>query len=364
MHKCLSCIFILLLNLTPPILLQAKAHHGNDEHREKLLHLFSGEWISRAIYVAVKLDIPDILCSGPKTVEELSTLSSTNSDSLYRLLHMLAGHGIFQEKENKIFTHTEKSALLTKSHPDSLQSLCLFYGEDIHRAWDSLLPSIQKGMPAFQLSFQEPVFHFFKNNPKRAALFQAAMREKSQAVIQSALSAYDFTPFHTIYDIGGGKGHFLTALLQKFPNLSATLFELPEVISSLEKTTTPFALSSGDFFKALPANGDLYLMKSVLHDWDDNQAIQILRNCSKAMNEKSRLLIIEIVLQPGNSSLYANSMDLLMLAITGGKERSLSSFEKMLDASGLILENIYPTSTEFSILEVKKCQEMNLPRFD
>jgi len=315
---------------------------------------FSGEWISRGIYVAAKLNIADILETGPKSLEELSELVSADTESLYRLLHLLAGHDIFQEVDNKVFSNTQVSSLLIKGHQDSLHSLCVFYGEDIHRAWDSLLPSIQQGTPAFQLTFNQPVFSYFKNNPSQAALFQAAMEEKSQAVIKSALSAYDFPPFNKVYDIGGGYGQFLKALLHQYPHVSATLFELPEVIAKLPVTNQNIDLYAGDFFAAVPLDGDLYILKFVLHDWDDARATQILQNCYKAMNDKSRLLIVEVVLQPGDHSQYANSMDLLMLAITGGKERTLTSFEKMLDKANLNLEKIYPTATEFSILEVKK----------
>jgi len=180
------------------------------------------------------------------------------------------------------------------------------------------------------------------------------MKEKSQAVIKSALSAYDFTSFNKIYDIGGGQGQFLKELLNLYPHVSATLFELPEVISKLSFVDQNIELKPGNFFSKIPYGGDLYILKSVLHDWGDACATQILQNCNKAMNNKSRLLIIEVVLQPKDKSLYANSMDLLMLAITGGKERSLASFEKMLQKADLTLEKIYPTTTEFSILEVKK----------
>lgn len=327
-----------------------------DFHREKLLNLFSGEWISRAIYVAAKLNIPDVLERGPKSIKELSELVSADSESLYRLLHLLAGHGIFLEAEDKVFSNTEESLLLTKEHPDSLHALCVFFGEDIHKAWDALLPSIQQGTPAFQLTFNQPVFSFFKNNPSRAALFQAAMKGKSQAVIKSALSMFDFTPFNKIYDIGGGQGQFLQALLHEYPHISATLFELPEVMEKLPVMNQNIKLYTGDFFAEIPHDGDLYIMKSILHDYDNSSATQILQNCHKAMHDTSRLLIIEVILQPGNLSLYANSMDLLMLAITGGKERTLASFEEMLGKANLTLEKIYPTATEFSLLEIKKAK--------
>lgn len=350
-------VLAIALNISP-LLAQADISVGDnmDSHREHILKLFSGEWISRGIYAAVKLNISDILETGPKSIDELSMIASADTTSLYRLLHLLAGHGIFQEISHGVFANTQASSLLAKNHPHSLYSLCLFYGEDIHQAWDALLPSIQTGTPAFQLTFNQPVFQYFKNNPQRAALFQAAMKDKSQAVISSSLVAYDFSPFNTIYDIGGGQGQFLTALLNDYPNISATLFDLPEVIEKLPEIHHNIVTYSGDFFNEVPYGGDLYILKAVLHDWDDEHAVHILKNCHKAMDNMSRLLIVEVVLQPEDQSLYANSMDLLMLAITGGKERTLSSFEDMLHKAGLSLEKVYSTSTEFSILEVKKIQ--------
>jgi SAM-dependent methyltransferase len=271
---------------------------------------------------------------------------------------MLAGFHVFDEISPRIFANTGMSALLAKSHTDTLHALSLFYGEEIHRSWDALLPSVQTGTPAFQLTFQQPVFSYFKEHPKQAALFQAAMKEKSQAVIQSALASYDFTPFRSVYDIGGGYGQFMQALLRHYPHLSGVLFELPEVVAAIQQKAPSLgarcALAAGDFFLSVPQGGDVYLLKSVLHDWDDAQCGQILANCHRAMSSDSRLLIIEVVLQPKSLSVYANCMDVLMLAITGGKERSLAAFQHLLEQGGFVLERIYPTATEFSILEARK----------
>lgn len=332
---------------------------GLETQREKLLLLLSGEWVSRGIYVATKLEIADHLNPQSKTIEELAALTQSNPESLYRLLHMLAGFGIFEETSPFVFANTDASYLLAKSHPDSLNALSLFYGEDIHKSWEELLASIQLGMPAFQLTFHQPVFNYFKANPARAALFQDAMKEKSIAVIKSALSTYDFSPFSSVYDIGGGYGQFMRALLQTHPHLYGTIFELPEVINTIKQQMPQLEnahcrLESGDFFNSVPKGGDIYLLKSVIHDWNDADSEKILKNCHVAMHENSRLLIVEVVLQPKDQSVYANCMDVLMLAITGGKERSLDSFKQMLERTGFTLEHVYPTSTEFSILEAKK----------
>jgi hypothetical protein len=193
---------------------------STEKARANLLLLLSGEWVSRALYVVTKLEIADYLQDGPKSLQEIAAFSQSNPEALQRVLHMLAGFGIFEEQDGAIFANNEASALLSKSNPDSLYSLSTFYGEDIHTAWDQILKSVSSGTPAFQLSFKQPVFSYFKEHPDRAALFQDAMKEKSTAVIKSSLASYNFGQFNSIYDIGGGYGHFLLAILKKYPHLN------------------------------------------------------------------------------------------------------------------------------------------------
>ena len=327
--------------------------------REKLLMMMSGEWVSRGIYVATKLEVAEHLANGPKSIEGLAQATAAQPEALYRLLHMLSGFGVFEEVSPGVFANTQASAYLAKSNPDSLHALSLFYGEDIHRSWEALLSTIQTGTPAFELAFKQPVFAYFKENPERGALFQEAMKEKSRAVIQSALSSYAFSNCKTVVDVGGGGGQFLCALLRTYPDLQGVLFELPEVIDTVrprlsQLSTQRCELHAGDFFVSVPTGGDIYLLKSILHDWNDEKCEKILQNCHQAMHPNSRLLIVDVVLQPEDQSVYANCMDVLMLAVTGGKERSLASFKKMLSNTGFELEQVISTATEFSILEARK----------
>lgn len=352
-----NCILILVLTssfVNPIFAQESNSSETTESSREKLLMLFAGEWVSRAIYTATKLEIADLL-STPKSIKELATLSETNPDSLHRLLRMLAGFNVFEEISEGVFANTESSRLLAKSNPDTLQALSLFYGEEIHKSWDDLPNSIKKGVPAFEMVYGQPVFNYFKENPSRAALFQEAMKEKTNAVAKSSISAYDFTSIRTVYDIGGGYGQFMIALLGEYPHLSGLIYEVPEVVKKIHSLDNDrLKIISGDFFKSVPKGGDLYILKSILHDWDDLKAEQILKNCHSAMNDDTRLLIIEVVLQPKDKSLYANCMDLLMLSVTGGKERSIALFNEIFDKAGFTLEKIYPTATEFSILELRK----------
>lgn len=324
--------------------------------REKLLMLFSGEWVSRGLYVVTKLEIADHL-STPKSIEELANLTSSDPDSLYRLMHMLAGFNIFEEVHPRVFANTETSSLLVKTHPNTLHALSLFYGEDVHKSWDKLLNSVQEGVTAFQLTYKQPFFDYFKDNPARSTIFQEAMKEKSRIVANSAISAYDFGQFNLVCDVGGGYGQFMKALTKVHPNISSIVFDLPEVIEDVPEenySNGRIKFCAGDFFNAVPEGADAYLLKSVLHDWDDAKAGQILKTCHQAMKPESRLLIVEMVLQPKDKSIYANCMDILMLTVTGGEERTAEGFKELLQKAGFALENIHSTSTEFSILEAKK----------
>ncbi len=326
--------------------------------REKLLMLFSGEWVSRSLYVATKLGIPDHLTT-PKSIEELANLTGSDAESLYRLMHMLAGFDVFEELFPRVFGNTTTSELLVKTNPDTLHSVSIFYGEEMHESWNELLDCVKTGIPGFELKYKMPVFSYYKENPLRAVLFQAAMKEKTRAVVKSAIESYPFKKLNSVYDIGGGHGQLMHALLAAYPHLSGVIFDLPEVIekniqNDQSNENSRLKYSAGDFFKSIPEGGDAYLMKSVLHDWNDEKAIHILKNCHQAMRSDSKLLIIDVVLQEKNKSIYANCMDVLMLTVTGGKERSIESFSEIFETTGFVIENIYPTTTEFSILEVRK----------
>lgn len=319
--------------------------------RADLLNLLGGEWVSQGIYVAAKLDIAHRLQDGPKTTRELSELLEVDEEALYRVLGMLASHGVFEQREGKMFANTPMSERIAHNHPDTLRSLAIFYGEEIRDAFGSLLVSVKSGNPAFDQVYQEPVFDYFKHNPQRAALFQSAMAEKSKAVMQSVIQQVNFKG--TICDVGGGKGHLLYAILNANLNLEGINFDLPEVIASLPKAPPRATFQEGSFFEAIP-QADAYLMKSVLHDWSDEKAVEILQVCHASMPDPSTLYVIEPVLIHSQDHDYAKLMDVLMLAVTGGRERSLAQYEALFEKSGFTIANILSTPTEFRILELKK----------
>lgn len=325
--------------------------------REKLLSLISGEWITRSIYTAVEFDIASYLTEGPKNVRELAKLTQTNEENLYRLLRLLASQGIFQEGENRVFTNTKASEFLAKDHQLSLRSLVLFYKEEMSPSWNKLSDCIKQGKPAFDLIMGKSAYNYFREHPKSAAFFNAAMKEKSKTVIASCIKSYDFSKFHSVYDIGGGTGHFLTALLKTYPNMHGTLFELPEVLSDAKTSIVGLercSLISGDFFQKVPEGGDAYLLKSVLHDWTDKAAVKILQKCQEAMKDEARLLIVEPFITSANQKDPAKAMDVYLMVTTGGRERTLQDFKNLLEQAGFSIVSTSPTDTEYYIIEACK----------
>lgn len=363
MSQLISVIILQLLLVCPLIKIFADQAtcitHSTSNPRNFLLEKLAGEWLTQCIYSATELDIAAHLMNGPKSIDELATKSNTQPDLLYRLMNFLASNGIFHELEGKTFANNEVSLLLSTTHPQSLYDITLFFKEIISPNWSHLTNTLISGIPSFELHNQKPVFQYFKENPSAASQFNAAMKSKSNAVIASLLKIYDFSNFSKLYDIGGGQGHFAYAILNHYPQLSATIFELPEVIESA-KTKIPSPLESrcsfvsGNFFNEIPSMGDIYFLKSIIHDWSDSEALKILKNCHKAMPNHARLLIIEPILLGPNTPDYAKSMDLLMMTITGGRERSLEEMQNLLNLAGFTLINILPTDTEFSILEFSK----------
>ena len=320
------------------------------EPREELLNLLGGEWVSQGIYAAARLDIATHLQKGPKSASELASLAQVDEKALYRVLSMLASRGVFEERENRVFANTSVSERLASKHPETLKSLALFYGEEIRLSFQELLSSVKTGRPAFNEVFQEPVFEYFKTHPERAALFQSAMAEKTKAVTQSVIEKIRFEG--TLCDVGGGKGHLLHEILKANTALQGIHFDLPEVVASLPEPPSRVKLEGGSFFDSIP-KADSYLLKSILHDWQDKEALEILKTFHKSMPDHGRIYVIELVMQSVTGD-YAKLVDVLMLVVTGGCERTLTEYQELFEKSGFELKRVFNTGTEFRILEVGK----------
>lgn len=324
---------------------------------EQLGRMITGYWISQAIYAAAKFGIADLLKEGPKSVDELAAATNTEPDLLYRLLRALASVGIFSEQPDRQFKLTPLAELLRSDIPMSQRSLALMMGGDQYRAWGNLADTVQTGDNAYEKLFGKPIFERLSEQPEMARVFDDAMTGIHGRETQAMLDAYDFAGINVIADIGGGNGSTILAILEKHTHLKGILFDLPHVVERTRKNIESAGmldrcqLIGGDFFETIPTNADAYLMRHIIHDWDDQKSLQILQNCHRVMSPGSKLLLVESVIPPGNEPFTSKLLDLTMMLIPGGKERTEEEYRELYDQAGYELTRIVPTRTEVSVIE-------------
>ncbi len=323
-----------------------------------MLQMISGFWISRAIYVAAKLGIADHLGDGHKTANELAAATGTHAPSLYRVLRALASVGVFTEDEKRGFTLTPLSETLRTDAPGSLRAFATVeLGEEHYPAWGELMHSVKTGEIAFDRAFGMPVWKFFEQNPENAKTFNDAMTGMTLAVNDAVLSSYDFSSISKIVDVGGGHGSLIASILKANPQMRGVLFDAPPVIEGAshrigeEGITERCEVIAGDFFESVPSGGDAYILKWIIHDWDDERSVTILKNCHQAMAENGRLLLVEAVVPHGSEPHFSKFIDLNMLVMTGGRERTGDEYRTLLEASGFKLTRIIPTDSPMSVIE-------------
>ena len=325
--------------------------------RMKMLKILAGGWLSQCIYLVAKLGIADYFNGSQLSMVELSFQCNLDHKLLYRIMTALASRNIFIEYDDKVFGHSELSQLLTTDNQYTLKNLAILYGESHYQAWGEILNVVKTGSSGFELKYGEGVFEYLNKHPEEADCFHRSMSEKAKLPIQSILKHYSFSDVNTIVDIGGGDGSLLLALLEQYSKMQGVIFDLPVIREKAEKEILEKKLfnrctfSGGNFFDIVPKGANVYLMKSILHDWHDNEAVKILQTCSQAMLSSSKLLIIEAIPSGRNTFDYAKMLDIQMLVNTHGRERSTDEFRELCYAASLKLLNIIPTSTEFSILE-------------
>lgn len=326
----------------------------------QLDRMITGYWLSQAIYAAAKFSIADLLAAGSRSVDELAQKTSTNSDALYRLLRALASAGIFSEGPPRQFSLTPLAEPLRSDVPDSKRALALMSGDEQFQAWAEIVYSIETGKKAFDKVFGQPIFDYLGEHLDKAQVFDAAMVGIHGRESNAVQIAYDFTGINTVVDIGGGNGSQLSALLHAHPSMRGILFDLAHVI---ERAKAPVAaagladrceLVPGSFFENVPSGADAYFMRHIIHDWDDEKSLTILRNCHRAMPAQARLLLVESVIPPGNEPFAGKFLDLVMLMIPGGKERTEDEYRALFAEAGFKLNRIVPTGTEVSVIEAIK----------
>ena len=328
--------------------------------QESMNRMLTAYWTSQAVYVAAKLGIADLLAHGPRSVNELAQAAKVDAPSLYRLLRGLASLGVFAEDGAGRFSLTPLAECLRSDVSGSQRALAIMCGEEHYQAWGELLYSVQTGKPAFEKLYGMPVFEFLSRNVEQAKVFDAAMVGVHGRETAAMADAYDFSGITVLADIGGGNGSLLTTVLKKFPAMRGILYDLPQVTERARANMQAAGLADrcqvigGSFFESVPQGADAYLMRHIIHDWDDEKASTILGNVHKAMGDGGRLLVVEGVIAPGNEPSFSKLLDLTMLTIPGGKERTEAEFRKLYESSGFHLSRIVPTQAEVCVIEGKR----------
>jgi hypothetical protein len=326
----------------------------SDNPHDQLARLVSGYWHTQAIYVAAKLGLADLLDDGPRPVQELAQATRTSPRALYRLLRALASIGIFAEDDQGRFNLTTLAACLLDP---ATRAMATMRGEFQYRAWGELLDSVQTGRPAFEKVYGKPIFDYFADHPETGKLFDQAMTGVHGRETEAMLAAYDLAGTDTLADVGGGNGSVLTAVLRRYPAMQGLLFDLPGVVERAKESIKAAGLEgrcqvmAGSFFEAVPPGADAYLLRHIIHDWDDDQCVTILGHCRRAMGPGGKLLVVEGIVPPGNEPSVSKFFDLAMMVMPGGTERTEEEYRQLFEAAGFRLTRVVPTSTWVSVLE-------------
>ena len=322
-----------------------------------LFQMATGYWVSQAIYVAAKLGIADLLKDGPQSCVALATATGADAASLFRLMRALASVGVFSHVRRDCFALSRLAESLQTDTPGSLKALVVTIGEIHDQACGSLLHSVRTGSPAFNDVFGTSLFDYLQQNADVGAAFYQGMTNLSSMLAYAVLMAYDFTGISSIVDVGGGQGRLLERILQFNPDMRGMVFDTASTIQrakqQLGNNTSGRRCSYviGDFFTSVPQGADAYLLCGVIHDWDDDRAVTLLRNCRKAMTKNGRLLLVDMVVPDTDSKSFSKLLDLNMLVMTEGRERTQSEFCGLLEASDYRLTRIVPTMAPQSVIE-------------
>ena len=329
------------------------------EASSRMLQLLNAFLTVQALHVVAALGIADLLADGPATVGDLAAATGAHRPSLSRLLRMLVGAGVFREETDGRFGLTPLGGTLRSDGPGSVRDWALYVGSpQTWQVWGRLRDAVMTGEPGFELAHGMPMWDYLARNPELGGAFDRWMTRQSDQHNAAVVAAYDFAPFRAVADVGGGRGSTLAAILRAYPSLRGILLDLPQVVTHPAPLEAAGVVDrcevvGGDMLRAVPAGADVYLVKRVLMDWGDEQAIRILHNCAQAIQTGGRVLVIEMLLPPGNDPSPARAFDVLMLLAQpkGARIRTEAEFRDLFSAAELRLTRVIPTASPNSILE-------------
>jgi hypothetical protein len=322
----------------------------------QLLSMLMAQFLSRLIHLTATLKLPDYLGDGPRTAEELAPLTSTHAPTLYRVLRTLSSVGFFTEDTDHRFSLKPLGEALKSGSPSHATAL-MMGGEMVARSLDHIERSVRTGETGFGKAFGMSLFDWLANHPAEASLFNQTMVGIHGAEPAAVAAAYDFSGFQTIADVGGSTGNLLTTILDRHPGPRGILFDMPHVVRDAPAflqergMADRVRIEAGSFFESVPTGADAYILSHIIHDWSEEQCLVILGNCRRAMSPHGRLLLIEMVLPAGDTPHPGKLLDMVMLMVPGGRERTETEYAALLDKAGLRLTRVTPTASPVSIVE-------------
>jgi hypothetical protein len=319
--------------------------------------MITGYAVSQAIFVVAKLNVAEQLAIGPVSVEDLARKAKADPDALYRVLRALASVGVFTETTPRRFSNTPMSECLRPGVPGSQHAGALMIASLCYPAFGELPWSTATGKPGFDKVFGAPIFDYLTKHPEEGRCFDQAMSSIHGPETPAMVEAYSFARFQTIVDIGGGNGSTLIEVLRSAPKARGIVFDLPGVVARAESTIRDAGLGDrcrvegGSFFESVPKGADAYILRHIVHDWDDKKSIEILRRCREAMAPGGKVLVVESVVPTGDEPHPSKWLDIIMLAVPGGRERTRAEYETLFASAGLKLERIVATRSPVSVVE-------------
>jgi hypothetical protein len=335
---------------------------SSSETREYLFQLAIGYMPAVALNVVARLNIADLLRTGPKSIASLSQDSGCHENVLYRILRALASLDVFSEIDDRKFALTPLAELLRTDHPNSIRATVLFMGNQLHmRTFAELMHTVKTGKTAVEYAIGKSFFEYLKEAEEDSQAFNDAMTIATANVVPSILESYDFSNIETLVDVGGGHGLLLASILHLYPALQGVLFDVDHVITGALPRLKQLGLGSrcrcvaGDFFMPPLPSGDAYIMKHVIHDWDDHRALQILKSCHSALSDKrqGKIILCEFVISPGNQPNISKWIDIEMLMLPGGRERTEEEFTQLLRHAGFRLSRLIHMKSSMCLIEAK-----------